>query len=94
MTAVGFERFRLNEACVVVNAPWGNVLARDDVVDDAEMRIGDGYRNPVVPHARKGLGRRVFIGEVRVAVEKHGTRIDFLHRMGVDDLLVERAGTH
>ena len=79
---------------MVVNDAGSDVLARNDVVDDAEVRIGDRHRNPAVPHARKGLGRRVFICKVRVAVEKHGSRIDFLHRMGVDDLLVERAGTH
>ena len=93
MPAVGFEGLRLNEARVIINDAGGNVLARDDVVDDAKVRIGNGHRDAAVSYACKGLGRRVFVREVRVAIEKHCAGIDSLHRMGVDDLLVERAGT-
>ena len=91
MPAVGFERFGLPEGRSIVNAARRFVLGRNDVVDDAKVRVGDRNVESALAQSCKGLRRGVLVREMNVAVEKHSRRIDCLHRMRVDNLSVERA---
>ena len=90
--AVGFERFGLLERRRVVNTAGRFVARGNDVAHDAEVRVGGENGKAAGGDARKGLGRRVFVCEVRVAVQKDGVRVDRLHGVRVDDLSVKRSG--
>ena len=90
--AVGFERFGLLERRRVVDAAGTFVARGNDVAHDAEVRVGREDGKAPGGDARKGLGRRVFVREVRVAVKKDGVRVDRLHGVCVDDLSIERSG--
>ena len=88
--AVRLKRLRLPEGRNIEDAARAFVLGRDDVVDNAKMRVGRSDGKASLCQACESLWRRVFIGKVHVAVKKSGIGVYGLDGVCVDDLSVQR----
>ena len=62
------------------------------MVDHTQMRVRYRDSESPVNEPGKSLGRRVFIGEVHIAVKKHGGGVDTFDGVRSDDFFVERLG--
>ena len=90
--AVGLERFGLTQRGRVGNDARRDVRARNDVVHDAEVRVGNGRLHASLDEARKRLRARVFVRKMQIDIEQHGVRVDRAHHVLVENLPVQSSG--
>ena len=83
---------RLLERGLVIDSARLFVVGRDDVVDDAQVRVGNEHGKAALTHTGEGLRRGVFVGKVHVAVKKHSVVVNARNGVRLDELGVERAG--
>ena len=90
LAAVLAKLRRLTGTRGVLNNAGGDILCRNDMVNHAEMGVRRQYADTALNQSCKSLRTRVLIREVDVDVQQNRAVIDSLHRVGVDDFLIQR----